>query len=401
MTKRFSLLLAIVLLFACAGQVQATDSIVIPSGVETVTITREEYETLKKYKVLEEVKSYVDEYYYKEPDEKAMIEEAIQGYLKGLGDTYTFYYPAEAWKKMWEEDEGVYGGIGVQMVGDWRNSSVTITRVFRNTPAEAAGLKKGDVFYKVEDIEVSTLTMQDAVSKMRGKPGEKVKIEILRNGETLPFELTKAEININRIEYTMLENKVGYIALYEFAGDVSKAFQDALDSLLADGAKSLILDLRDNGGGWVTAGAYVADQFLDKELLYYTENRAGVQEKVYTQNGSVDIPLVVLINEFSASSSEIVTAALKDYKRATIMGTNSFGKGVIQYVLSLSDGVSGMQVTCAQYFSPKGNPVHEVGIAPDIVCEMPKELKGKYFDFGSLEDPQLKAAYDQALSMEK
>lgn len=367
-------------------------------GADTVTISREEYERLKQYDKLDEVKHYVDRYFYEEPDQQKLMDGAIQGMMGGTGDSYTFYYPEEAWKTLWEEDEGKYAGIGVQMLGSHEDGSVTIIRVFKNTPAEEAGLRRGDVFYKVEDIEVTTSTMQDAVNTMRGKPGEQVHVEVVRGSEMLEFDIIKAEITVNRVESKMLENQVGYIALYEFAGESYNDFHNAYQELKKQDMRSLIIDLRDNGGGWVTDGVRVADLFLEKELLFYTENREGKQEMTYTTRGSDDIPLTLLVNENSASTTEILSAALKEHGRARIVGTQTFGKGIIQLVVGLSDGTTGIQFTSSQYFTPNGNKVHKVGVEPDIIVEMPEEQAGRYFTVGDLDDPQLKAAYDEALS---
>lgn len=390
--KIAALLLALLLLIPAS---YAQEPRVIYGTNDTVTISRSEYEKLQKYQLLEEVRTYIEQYYYVEPDEQAMMDGAIQGLLSGLGDAYTFYYPQEAWESMWEDDEGKYAGIGVQMLGDWRNSTVTIVRVFRDTPAEEAGLQKGDIFYKVEDLEVTTATMQDAVNIMRGVPGEKVHVEVLRNGEVMPFDIVKAEITVNRVEAKMLDDNIGYIAVYEFAGDADTAFNKAFEELQAQDMKGLVLDLRDNPGGWVEQGVRIADVFLDRTLLFYTQDRAGNQEKTYTTAGKSDIPLVILVNENSASTSEIFTAAMKDYQRATVVGTNTFGKGVIQYVTGLSDGVSGFQFTSAQYFSAKGNKVHEVGVAPDVEAALPEGEETTYFQFGDLSDPQLKTAIEE------
>ena len=393
-----TLIISVVLMMLLSGAQAASASNIFGPN-DTVTISRSEYESLKKYALVEEVRQYVETYYYKEPEEKAMLEGAIQGLLSGLGDAYTFYYPAEAWETMWEDDEGKYAGIGVQMLGDWRDSSVTIVRVFRGTPAEEAGLKKGDIFYKVEELEVSTATMQDAVNLMRGVPGETVHVEVVRNGEVLPFDIVKADITVNRVESGMLDNDVGYIAVYEFAGDVAEAFENALTDLTAKGAKGIVIDLRDNPGGWVQAGVDMADLFLDENVLFYTEDRAKTQEKTYTKNGKTDIPLVLVLNENSASTSEIFAAALKDYERATIVGTTTFGKGVIQYVIGLSDGVSGFQFTSAQYFSPNGNQVHEVGVEPHVESLIPEDMQNTYFQLGELSVPQLETAYEEMLKI--
>lgn len=368
------------------------------SKEETVTITKEEYERLKQYEKLDEVRLFLEKYYYQEPDETALLEGAIQGLLAGTGDVYTFYYPEESWNTLWEEDEGKYAGIGIQMLGSYETNLVTITRVFKGTPAEAAGIRKGDILFKVEDLEITVATLQDAVNVMRGVPGEKVHVELIRESEVLPFDVIKAEIIINRVESMMLEENIGYIAHYEFAGESFEDFKKAFDALSAAGMEALIIDLRDNGGGWVQDGVRLADMFLDKKMLFYTENREG-REETFTQEGMNAIPLVILVNENSASTSEIVSAAMKDYKRATLVGTNTFGKGLIQMVMSLSDGKSGFQFTSAQYFSPLGNQVHKEGVEPDIEVELPEDMVHSLTKLGDMSDPQLKAAFDEALNL--
>lgn len=368
---------------------------------KTITIPLEEYERLKKYELLDEVKQYVDTYFYEEPNEQDMMDGAIQGLLSGLNDAYSFYYPKDAWAKMQEDDSGKYAGIGVQMLGNYEDGAVTITRVFKNTPAEQAGMKKGDVFYKVEELEVSTATMMDAVNIMRGIPGEKVHVEIIRNGEVIPFDLIKANIVVNRVEHKMIDSKIGYIILFEFAGGSKEAFTEAYNDLKAQGMEYLIIDLRDNPGGWVGDAEQISELFLDKQMLYYTEDRAQRRKEYITKEGADDMPLTILVNEHSASSSEIFSAGLQDHKRATILGTKTFGKGVIQFVVPLSDDQSGFQFTSAQYFSPLGHKVHKEGITPDVEVAMPEELKSVYFDTADLSDPQLAAAYELALDQVK
>ncbi len=363
---------------------------------ETVTITREDYERLMQYEKLDEVRRYVETYFYIEPDQQAMTDGAIQGLLSGLGDAYTFYYDEEAWSQMQEDDEGKYAGIGVQMLGDPDTGAVTITRIFRGTPAERAGLHKGDVFYMVEGIEVTTATLSEAVDTMRGLPGEKVHVEVVRDGEIMEFDLVKDNIIVNRVDYTMLDDKVGYLILYEFANGSSEGVLDGIAALEAQGMETLILDLRDNPGGWVRDAEEIGDFLLDAKLLYYTQDRAGNRHDYRTTPGMDDLSIILLVNENSASASEILAAAMQDHHRATVIGAKTFGKGVIQYVISLEDGKTGFQLTYAQYFSPLGNKVHQEGITPDIAVEMPEELKAKMWDVGDLNDPQLAAAYEEA-----
>lgn len=393
--KSLSLILALVLLLGTLP-VHAFSFPFNFSKNETVTIPKEEYERLQQYEKLDEVKSYIENYFYKDVDDTALFDGAIQGLLSGTEDVYTFYYPEDSWQRMLDDDTGKYAGIGIQMLGNYETAQVTVTRVFKGTPAEAAGIRKGDIIHMVEDLLVSVSTMQDAVDIMRGIPGEVVNVQMMRDGEVIPFEITKAEIIVNRVESLMLEGSVGYIAHYEFAGESYEDFKRAYESLKSEGMKALIIDLRDNGGGWVKDGISLADLFLNKELMFYTEGKMG-REETYTTDGMEDLPLVLLVNEHSASTSEIVSGALKDHGRATLVGTKTFGKGVIQMVVPLSDGKSGFQFTTAQYFTPNGNQVHELGIIPDIIVEMPEEMDHSMLTLGDMSDPQLSFAHQTAL----
>ncbi len=367
---------------------------------DTVTITREEYNRLQRYAKLDEIMQYIEAYYYIEPDTDAMLEMATRGLLYGLEDPYTFYYSDTEWSELWEDDEGEYAGIGIQLLGNYLDYSVTVTRVFRDTPAERAGVLKGDLLVRVADIQVDAYSMQNAVNVMRGTVDEVVEVEVVRNGENIVFKIPRAIIKVNRIEYMMLENDIGYICLYEFAGDCATAFEKALKELREDGAKALVVDLRDNGGGWVDDAVSIADLFLDKELLAYSEDRAKTREEYYTADGKDDVPLVLLVNENSASSSEILSGGLQDLKRATVVGVTTYGKGVIQYVVELTgEPTDGFQFTFAQYFTPGGAQVHKIGITPDVLAEMPEDLKTVYFKLGDMTDPQLKAAWETALSL--
>ena len=396
--RLLSLLLALVLLSCSAFALHAFGDAYRTTG--TVTITREEYNRLLQYQKLDEVLQYIEYYYYQEPDVDAMIDSAISGLLYGLGDPYTFYYNEENWSDHQEEEEGEYTGIGIQLLGSYVDYSVTIARVFRDTPAQEVGLRKGDLLVRVEDIEVNVETMQAAVNVMRGMVGESVEVEVYRDSEYLTFNITRAPIQTNYIDYAMLENNVGYIIIYQFA---AQAFQDdfsaAITALQQQGADSLIIDLRDNPGGWVLDSTFVADFFLDNELVFYSMDRYGTREDSATNPGAIDLPLVVLVNENSASSSEILAGALQDHGRAKIMGTQSFGKGVMQYVIPLSDNKTGIQFTFCEYFTPNGNAVHGIGITPDIIVEMPEEMAYANFEVGDMTDPQLKAAWEEALRL--
>ncbi|MBR6707487.1 MAG: S41 family peptidase [Clostridia bacterium] len=362
-----------------------------------VTITAEEYERLKQFEKLATVKEYIETYYYQDVDNDKMLEYAMQGMLSSLEDPYTFYYNEEAWADMWEDDTGVYGGVGLQLLGNYETNIVTVTQVFKGTPAEGAGVHKGDQLIRVDDIEVDATTLDAAVKRMRGESDSLVELEVIRKGENIVFTMYRAEIHVNRVEYTMLKDNVGYIVLYQFAGESDAEVKAAMDDLTSQGARSIVLDLRDNPGGWVSHAVEVADLFLDKELLVYAEYRDGSRDENWTKAGKTDIPLVILINENSASSSEILAGGLQNLGRATLVGTTSYGKGIIQYVLPVDNTEKdGFQFTVAQYYLNDGTAVHKIGISPDVTVEMPEDLVGTYFELGDMDDPQLECAWEIA-----
>jgi len=368
---------------------------------ETVTIPKAQYDRLMRYAQMDEILQYIEYWYWQEPDVDALIENATRGLLYGLEDPYSFYYNAQEWSDMWADDEGEYGGIGLQLLGNYLDYTVTVTRVFKNTPALAAGVRKGDILVRVEDIEVTAYTMQEAVNVMRGTVGETVEIEVLRGTEYITFQIPRAIIHVNRIEYTMLNDNVGYIAMYEFAGESQKEFAQALADLRARGAKSLVMDLRDNGGGWVDHAISIADLFLDEQLVVYSQDRYGNRDTdgYKTKNGKDTIPLVILVNENSASSSEILAGGLQAAGRGKVVGVKTFGKGIIQTVIGLNNDTEGFQMTYAQYFLSNDQPVHKIGITPDVIAEMPEELKTHYFELGDMSDPQLQKAWEEAKAL--
>ena len=367
---------------------------------DTVTISRSEYERLQRYAELDEIWQIVETYYYQESDEESMLDGAEMGLLYGLGDPYTYYYTPEQYAQLWADDEGEYAGIGIQIMGDYITGLCTISRVFLDSPALDAGLRKGDILTRVEDVDVVATTLQDAVNIMRGEPGTPVNVQVQRGDQLLDFVVDRAVVHVNWVNSCMLEGNVGYISLYEFSGDCSPSFAVHLDNLMNEGARSLIIDLRDNPGGWVDDAQKVADMFLAEGNVASLVYRDGTTELYTTTTDGKEnpIPLVVLVNEYSASASEILAGALQDRGRATIVGTQTFGKGVVQYVLPVGTRGAGMQITVAQYYTPNGNEVHKVGITPDIEATLP-EGDTTMYDIGDLSDAQLKKAHEIALSL--
>ncbi len=374
-----------------SGKTSGSSAVVSADG-ETVTISKEEYERYKQFDTLLELMDLVEYGYFEEYDVQDMLDGAANGLLLGLGDPYTFYYTPEEYAELWEEDEGEYAGVGIQISTSYLTGLCTISRVFDNGPAREAGVQKGDILYKVEDLYVNSSTINDAVDIMRGTPGTTVHVVFLRGTEEVEYDLVRAKITVNRIESGMLTEDVGYIYLYEFAGNCATEFQAAVNSLESKGAKGLIIDLRDNPGGWVDDAEAIGDIFLDKGTLCYLQYNDGSREYYYTKAGKKDMKLVVLMNEHSASSSEILAGALKDRADATIVGVQSYGKGIVQTVVGLDDG-AGMQMTIAQYYTPNGNAVHKVGITPDVEVHLPDGDNGMY-EFGDLNDAQLAKALE-------
>ena len=359
----------------------------------SVVISKEEYERYRQFDTLLELMELVDAGFYEEADVEKMLDGAAQGLLSGLGDPYTFYYDPEDYAALWEDDEGEYAGVGLQISASYLTGLCTISRVFDNGPAREAGVLKGDILYRVEDLYVNATNLQDAVDIMRGTPGTDVEVSFLRGTEELTFTLTRAQIQVNRIEATMLEDGIGYVYLYEFAGDCATRFEEAVDKLVAEGAEGIIIDLRDNPGGWVNDAESIGDIFLDRGTLCYLEYKDGSREYYRTSDGKQDVALVILVNENSASSSEILTGALKDRADATVVGVQSYGKGIVQIVVPVGESGAGMQMTVAQYYTPNGNAVHKLGITPDVIIELPDGDNGMY-EFADLSDPQLAKALE-------
>ena len=369
----------------------------IPQGEDMVTISREDYEAYQDFSELGELLGAAEENYYKDFNRDKMIEYAAKGLMAGLEDPYSFYYNPEEFAEMWEDDEGNYTGIGVLISANYTTQQCTISRVFEGSPAQEADVHRGDILYRVgEDLYVTADNLQDAVDIMRGVPGTDVDVTFLRNGEEITKTITRREVVVNRIASTMLDEQAGYISFYEFAGECEKEFETALNQLIAQGAKGIVIDLRDNPGGWVEQARYVADLFMDEGEACYLVYKGGAEDhsEYRTKDGKVDVNLVILVNENSASSSEILTGALRDKANATVVGVKSYGKGIIQAVWPVGSKGAGVQMTIAQYFTPNGYAVHGEGIEPDVVVELAEDDNGMY-QFADLnDDVQLKKAYE-------
>lgn len=346
---------------------------------------------------LNKIKTVIEKnYLWKDKiDEQKLKDGAIEGYVKGLDDKYTEYIPKSEMKEFTENITGSFVGVGIYMIADEESGRVIVYYPIPDSPAQKAGIKPGDAIISVNGVEYTSDDFNEIADYIKGEVGTKVKLVVERDGQKLDFEITRAKIETNPISSKILKDNIGYINLPSFDSDSSKKLKEKIDDLISNGAKSLILDLRNNGGGIVDEATNIADYFLDKgRTIMTTKDNKGKEEIEKTKSKVLyDMPLVVLTNENTASASEILTAALKDNGRAKAIGTKTYGKGVIQAVLTLSDG-SGIKITTAEYFTPNGTEINKKGILPDIEVKLPDTVKNIYA-VKEIDDTQLNKAIEE------
>jgi len=360
--------------FASFLTLQISTYIDIKNG-DRVIISKEDYQLLHGYfKKLEIVMNDVERGYYEEVDRDKLFEGAVKGMVASLNDPYSYYLTEEEMEDFNLSTSGTYQGIGVSIERS-EDNLIMIFQVFKNSPAMEAGLLTGDKIIKVDGKEVNWDNYEEAVAMMKtGEPGSTVEITILRDGEKKEFTVRRDIVEIPDLEYRMLDEQIGYIWLYSFDSNASKNFKEAIEDLESQGMKGLILDLRGNGGGLLEVCRDIADMLLPEGLVVYSEDRNGNRTEYKSKPDFLDIPLAVLINGYSASASEVLAGAIQDYGVGTIIGTTSFGKGVVQTMRFYEDG-SGLKLTTYKYFTPKGRDIHGKGIEPDIMVEMGEEAQ--------------------------
>lgn len=352
-------------------------------------------ETQKKLCAIEDV---ISEYYYEDADidVDAMTEGMYAGMVSALGDPYSVYYTEEEWEEMMRDTEGIYYGIGAYLMIDQVTGLGKISGIIDDTPAQEAGLRENDLLYLVDGESTAGMELSDIVSRVKGEAGTKVHLTIYREGESdyLEVDVERRKIEAPTVKYEILKNNIGYIQITEFDDVTTDQFTEALAVVKGAHVKGLILDLRGNPGGSLNVVVDIARQILPKGLIVYTEDKNGERDE-YNCDGrrQLDIPLVVLVNGNSASASEILAGAIKDYKVGTLVGTTTFGKGIVQRILPLTDGTA-LKLTISAYYTPNGNNIHGVGIEPDVVCEFDSDA---YYDEGV--DNQLEKAVEEIEEM--
>ena len=325
------------------------------------------------------MESAIDVYYYQEGlDYEELQTGILSGLVESLNDPYSEYYTKEELEEVTRDNEGIYYGIGAYVSMDDKFSMPKISGIIANTPAEEAGLRENDVITAVGDVSMYQMTTEDAVSYIRGEEGTKVELTIYREGEPdyLHFTVERRRVESPTVNHEM-KGEIGYIQITSFDDVTVHQFEEAYADLKVQGMKGMIIDVRSNPGGLLTSVLDISRQILPKGLIVYTEDKYG-QKNEYTCDGEnqIDIPLVVLINGNSASASEILAGAVKDYGIGTIVGTTTYGKGVVQNIFALSDG-SAVKLTISNYFTPNGNNIHGIGVVPDVEVELDVD---KYYD---------------------
>lgn len=336
--------------------------------VESVT----DASVTKKLGILEDT---IQEYFWQDVEEQALEDGVYKGLLEALDDPYSVYYTNEELIALQEQTEGIYYGIGAYISQDQNTGYVQISQIIKNTPAEESDLMQGDYIYAVNGESMQGKDSTYVVSKIKGEEGTYVTITVVREGapDTIDIEVERRKIESPTVEYEMYDNGMAYIQITEFDLVTSGQFETAYNQAKADGMRGLIIDLRSNPGGNLSTVCEIARMILPKGLIVYTEDKYGEREE-YTCNGQneIEVPLVVLTNGYSASASEILAGAVKDYGIGKIVGTTTYGKGIVQKVINLSDG-SALKLTVSTYYTPNGNNIHQIGIEPDVEVEFDAE----------------------------
>lgn len=337
-----------------------------------INTTKETTATGRAEKKLKALEKIIDAYYLEDTDAEKLEEGLYKGLFAGIGDPYSVYYTKEEYEELQQSTSGKYYGIGALVSQNIKTNIVTISKVFKDAPADKAGMKAQDMISKVDDVDVSGKEVDEVVSMMKGEKGTKVKVTVYRESEKKYVDLiiTRDEVKVPTIEYKMLDKKkkIGYIQITEFDEVTGEQFTKAVEKLKKEGMKKVVFDVRDNPGGSYSTVCEILDEILPAGTLVYTKDKYGNEEKQESDASCLNIPMVVLQNENSASASEIFAGAIQDFGAGKIIGTQSFGKGIVQQIVPLNDG-SAIKLTVEKYYTPSGENIHGKGITPDVKVE--------------------------------
>lgn len=340
---------------------------------------------------LDMIEDYLEEYYVEELDEELLDDMLYTGMLAGANDRYTYYLPQETLEQYMENSNGQFDGIGIEVYQN-EAGEVVVGNVLEGLPAEEAGFQKGDVIIGVDGEDMREKPLSEVAVRIRGKAGTEVRVQLLREKETLEYTVKRTDVVVQSVEGGMLADGIGYIAISGFKENTPEQFKTTLTALQEQGMEGLILDLRDNPGGLVRSVYQIGEELLPEGTMVYTLDKKENRNDLKCDAEYTDIPLVVLVNENSASASEILAGAVQDLERGTLVGTQTFGKGLVQRLFVLPDG-SGINVTIQKYYTPNGTSIHGIGITPDEVVELPEAYRNRTISaIPAGEDTQLQKA---------
>lgn len=343
---------------------------------------------------LEKYREIIDKYYLGEVDDEKLEEGAIKGYIEGLGDPYTEYISKEDMEDYLDDTMGNFVGIGIYMIKNTQYDRIQVLSTIKGSPAEKVGIQAGDLIISVDGVEYKADDMTTASNNIKGEEGTKVTIELLRGSQNLKYEITREKVKVNQVEGKVISNNIGYIKFTSFDETTAQDFKEKYEELAKQGIQSLIIDLRNNGGGIVDQALEIADYVATKDsvLLYEVDKNNKETVKKAKNDPIINMPIIILTNENTASASEILAGALKDLGKAKTVGTKTYGKGVIQQILKLSDG-SGLKITIEEYQTPNRNKINKVGIEPDEKVELPESVES-VFNVKESEDTQMQKAIE-------
>ena len=380
-TALITCIITTIVVYACVNKTgNAKPNSLIGNIVNTITNTFNTSDSnMSIEEKITEIQQKIDDIYIGEIDEKKLIDSALEGYVQGLGDEYTEYLTEAEVTALMEEVNGSYVGIGVYIAQNIETNEILVVGVIEDSPAYKSGVLVGDVIKKVDNVEYLGEQLTQASNQMKGIEGTEVIVTIKRNEELIDLNIIREKIKFNCVKSDKLENNIGYIKISSFDGGCASDFEKEYKKLQNEGIKSLIIDLRNNGGGLVDESLRIAELIVPKgsKMLITKDKSNNTQISTSNKEQIINMPIVILVNEYTASASEILTAAIKENVNCKVIGTQTYGKGIIQGIYSLKDEKTALKITMQEYYTPNENKIHKVGITPDIIIELPEELKGQ------------------------
>ena len=331
-------------------------------------VTQEQYETIERYGRLDEIRRTLEKEYYKPLDEDALLLGAMRGMTASVGDIYTFYYTPEELTRENQDSEGKYHGIGL-LVEMNANDQLEVLRVYPHSPAEDAGIQAGDLIIAVDGRIIGGsdgTPYTDAIKQIRGEENTEVVLTVMRDNQSMKLSILRADVQVDYASHQMLDNSIGYVSISQFSGNAADRFEEALEDFRSQGARGMIIDVRNNPGGLLNVVNRIADSILPEGIIVYIQDREGRRTDYYSDEACCDIPLVVLCNDMSASAAEILCASVQALNRGKVVGLTTYGKGIVQTLIRFEEDGAGMQLTTSSYYDANGRSIHGVGVTPDV-----------------------------------